>query len=289
MCQKRAQRSLLPAPSSTRSAAGNEPTLPRTKHPCTSSILRCRCGNITATKPTTTLAPVHMAGRSGPTTATNQEQQLCMRCWPAPAPSPPRFATAREDVEARRGAGPPCTFRYARPILNHRQQAKNHHQKGKAGDSGCSVRLYPPRGSPEEGHAAHCTTTRCYHRARFTLHIPFVDSVAVQHQRIGYGVRHAVRTTTDDLPVYMLFSPTRPVTPESSWVPGRLPRPTGHPISFFFPSPYTQVLLYGNKKFFLHCTHKCCSMVVGLFSLRRIHKYSLFRPLFFHFPPWLTC
>ena len=40
MCQKRAQRSLPPAPSSTRSAAGIEPTLPGTKHPCTSSILR---------------------------------------------------------------------------------------------------------------------------------------------------------------------------------------------------------------------------------------------------------
>ena len=48
----------------------------------------------------------------------------------------------------------------------------------------------------------------------------------------------------------MLFSPTRPVTPESSWVPGRLPRPTRHPISFFFPSPYTQLLLYGNRFFF---------------------------------------
>ena len=48
----------------------------------------------------------------------------------------------------------------------------------------------------------------------------------------------------------MLSSPTRPVTPESSWVPGRLPRPTRHPISFFFPSLYTQVLLYGNRFFF---------------------------------------
>ena len=48
----------------------------------------------------------------------------------------------------------------------------------------------------------------------------------------------------------MLSSPTRPVTPESSWVPGRLPRPTRHPIGFFFPSLYTQVLLYGNRFFF---------------------------------------
>ena len=58
----------------------------------------------------------------------------------------------------------------------------------------------------------------------------------------------------------MLPSPTRPVTPESSWVPGRLPRPTRHPISFFFPSLYTQVLLYGNRFFFLRRTHKYCSM-----------------------------
>ena len=40
LCQKRAQRSLRLAPSSTRSAAGIEPTLPWTRHPCTSSILR---------------------------------------------------------------------------------------------------------------------------------------------------------------------------------------------------------------------------------------------------------
>ena len=48
----------------------------------------------------------------------------------------------------------------------------------------------------------------------------------------------------------MLVSPTRPITPESSWVPGRLPKPTRHPISFFFPLPYTQVPLYGNRFFF---------------------------------------
>ena len=40
MYQKRAQRRLPPAPSSTRSAAGIEPTLPGTRHPCTSSMLR---------------------------------------------------------------------------------------------------------------------------------------------------------------------------------------------------------------------------------------------------------
>ena len=102
----------------------------------------------------------------------------------------------------------------------------------------------------------------------------------------------------------MLSSPTRPVTPESSWVPGRLPRPTRHPISFFFPSLYTQVLLYGNRFFFLRRTHKYCSMaisffflrrthkycsiVVGFFFLRHIHKYSSFRPFFFPFRPRLT-
>ena len=44
----------------------------------------------------------------------------------------------------------------------------------------------------------------------------------------------------------MLVSLTRPVTPESSLVPGRLPKPTRHPISLFFPLPYTQVPLYSN-------------------------------------------
>ena len=40
MYQKRAQRSLPPTPSPTRSAAGIEPTLPGTRHPCTTSMLR---------------------------------------------------------------------------------------------------------------------------------------------------------------------------------------------------------------------------------------------------------
>ena len=48
----------------------------------------------------------------------------------------------------------------------------------------------------------------------------------------------------------MLVSPTRPITPESSWVPCRLPKPTRHPICFFFPLPYTQVPLYINSLFF---------------------------------------
>ena len=42
----------------------------------------------------------------------------------------------------------------------------------------------------------------------------------------------------------MLHSQTRPVTPESSWLLGKLPRPTRHPIIFFS----------------LPCTHKYCSM-----------------------------
>ena len=195
MCQKRAQRSLPPAPLSTRFAAGIEPTLPGTKHPCTSSILRCQCGNITASKPTTTLCPVHLAGRSGPTTAANQEQQLFMRCWPAPAPSPPRFATAREDVEARRGAGPPCTFRYAHPILNHRQKAKNHQQKGKAGDSGCSVRLYPPRGSNpplQDGRGACCPLYYDKMQLSGTVH----PSHSVRQLCLGATLKYWLRRAT---------------------------------------------------------------------------------------------
>ena len=40
MYQKRVHSSLPPAPSPTRSAAGIEPTLPGTRHPCTTSMLR---------------------------------------------------------------------------------------------------------------------------------------------------------------------------------------------------------------------------------------------------------
>ena len=54
-------------------------------------------------------APPSMPSRYAPTQ--HQEQQLFMR---RPAPSPPRFAAAREDG-AHCGAGPPCTFRYALP------------------------------------------------------------------------------------------------------------------------------------------------------------------------------
>ena len=100
--------------------------------------------NITATQPTTTLCPVHMGTRSGPTTAANQKRQLFM-LLATPAPSPPRIATAREDVEARRGAGPPCTFKYARPIHTYRQN-QNHHLLEEGGGLGRSVPLYPPWG-----------------------------------------------------------------------------------------------------------------------------------------------
>ena len=86
----------------------------------------------------------------------------------------------------------------------------------------------------------------------------------------------------------MLFSPTRPVTTESSWVPGRLPRPTRHPISFFFPSPYTQVLLYGNRFFFPSPYTQVLLYGSRFFFLRHIHKYSSFRPFFFPFRPRLT-
>ena len=46
----------------------------------------------------------------------------------------------------------------------------------------------------------------------------------------------------------MLFSLTRPGTPESSWVRSKLPKRTRHLMSFF-PLPYTQVLLYSNNFF----------------------------------------
>ena len=92
----------------------------------------------------------------------------------------------------------------------------------------------------------------------------------------------------------MLVSPTRPITPESSWVPCRLPKPTRHPIGFFFPLPYTQVPLYMNSFFFPspHTQMQLCGSRFffpspytqaplysnGFFFLRRIHKYSSFRP-----------
>ena len=82
----------------------------------------------------------------------------------------------------------------------------------------------------------------------------------------------------------MLFSPTRPVTAESSWVPGRLPKPTRHPTSFFFLRRTDKYCSMVISFFFLHRTHKYCSMVVVFFFLRRVHKYNSFRPFFFTTP-----
>ena len=81
----------------------------------------------------------------------------------------------------------------------------------------------------------------------------------------------------------MLVSPTRPITPESSWVPCRLPKPTRHPIGFFFPLPYTQVPLYMNSFFFPspHTQMQLCGS--RFFFLRRTHKYRSIVMVFFSF------
>ena len=87
---------------------------------------------VTATKPTTTPRPVHIAGCSVPipTATTNEEQQLLLLL-----PRRRRRLHGRQRVETRRGAGPPCTFRYARPMLIHRQN-QNHHQTKESGGFG---------------------------------------------------------------------------------------------------------------------------------------------------------
>ena len=79
----------------------------------------------------------------------------------------------------------------------------------------------------------------------------------------------------------MLVSPTRPITPESSWVPCRLPKPMRHPIGFFFPLPYTQVPLYMNSFFFPspHTQMQLCGS--RFFFLRRTHKYRSIVMVFF--------
>ena len=64
----------------------------------------------------------------------------------------------------------------------------------------------------------------------------------------------------------MLVSPTRPITPESSWVPCRLPKPTRHPIGFFFPLPYTQVPLYSNGFFSPFAVYTNTARSVPFFS-----------------------
>ena len=87
---------------------------------------------VTATPPTTTPRPVHMAGRSVPITAayTNEEQQLFM-LLAALAPSPPR-TTARRN--ATRGRAP-VHFQVCSPYAFHRQH-QNHHQTEEWGGSG---------------------------------------------------------------------------------------------------------------------------------------------------------
>ena len=74
------------------------------------------------------------------------------------------------------------------------------------------------------------------------------------------------------------------LAPESSWVPRRLPKPTRHPISFFFPLPYTQGLLYGNRFFFLRRTHEYCSIVIVFFSFAVYTNTARSVPFFFHDP-----
>ena len=65
------------------------------------------------TQTTTRQWKIPTAAFCGRTFSVYQEQQLFMG-WPAP--SPPRSATGRDDG-AQCGAGPPCTFRYARILL----------------------------------------------------------------------------------------------------------------------------------------------------------------------------
>ena len=55
---------------------GIEPTPSGTRPPCTSSILRYRCGNITKIQPTTLQWKIHIAGGSGLALPVDQEQQL---------------------------------------------------------------------------------------------------------------------------------------------------------------------------------------------------------------------
>ena len=62
----------------------------------------------------------------------------------------------------------------------------------------------------------------------------------------------------------MLVSLTWPVTPESNWVPSRLPKPTRHLITFLFP-------------------HKYCSMGIG-FCPSPCRQVLLYSYSFFSFP-----
>ena len=98
--------------------------------------------NITATQPTTTLCPVHMAGRNAPTTAANQEQQLFV-LLAARAPSPPRTTAHRSATRGRA----PVHFQVCSPYVYPLPKSKNPLQLEGRGGSGRSVPLYPPWGS----------------------------------------------------------------------------------------------------------------------------------------------
>ena len=54
----------------------------------------------------------------------------------------------------------------------------------------------------------------------------------------------------------------------------------------FFPSPYTQVLLYGNRFFFLRYTHKYCSMVISFFFASPYRHVTLYGSRFFFPSPY---
>ena len=96
---------------------GHRTYAPRDEAPVHYQYATLTICNVTASKPTTTPRPVHMAGRSVPITAatTNEEQQLLLLL-----PRRRRRLHGRQRVEMRRVAGPPCTFRYARPMLIYR-------------------------------------------------------------------------------------------------------------------------------------------------------------------------
>ena len=109
-CQGTIKKSKRGAAGAIVSTPGIEPTPSGTKPPCTSSMLRYRCGRKPETKTTTLqwkIPPPVLCGRA---LTVYQEQQLFMGRL---APSPPRFATGCDDG-AHYGAGPPCIFRYAR-------------------------------------------------------------------------------------------------------------------------------------------------------------------------------
>ena len=82
-----------------------------------------------------------------------------------PAPSPPRFAMARED-EAHSGAGPPCTFRYACTLPPPHEKKKGLRD----------VRRFPALSRVrtilcgiEEMRTANCATMNFYHTTRYAL------------------------------------------------------------------------------------------------------------------------